>query len=157
MPDSFVFLFGKDRLPTILVGRGEYSHSFGGGLECRIVSTGEDHGVPVRHLVHLDLDDPAVPISISQVSQLPLLYVFDSRTVDFAYRLRPGNCVETFFPHIGPPGTYEVEGPYNSTDEFPRSDIIVADCEFDPTNVDDVFTWGASLESEHFPRKTGNA
>lgn len=136
------FLFGDDTIATAGGGRSRYGHTFGGPHDRRGAAR-EDCGGILIHLLHrLDLEDPAIPISIPGVRWLPFYYCFDFRANDLGYRLVSDESLVTFFPDDDANVTEREEWPDEDYPrEFPRSRIGIAPYDFDPTNLDDAYAW----------------
>ncbi|HEX4611658.1 MAG TPA: hypothetical protein VH092_25910 [Urbifossiella sp.] len=140
------FLFGDDRIATVVSGRGRYGHTFGGPHDRKGASREDCNGILIHLLHRLDLTDPAIPIAIPGVRWLPLYYCFDFRTNELGYQLISDEEMGTLFPKDDRNVSEEESWPSSSEDgpyprEFPKSPIQIAAYDYDPTDLEDAYLW----------------
>jgi hypothetical protein len=142
LPPLITFLFGDDRIAMATSGRSKYRHTFGGPQDRKGTSREDCNGILIHLLHRLDLTDPAIPISIPGIRWLPLFYCFDFRANDLGYRLISDDELVTYFPKDDPNVTDHESWPEDDYPlEFPRSSIKIAPYDYDPTDLDDAYTW----------------
>lgn len=136
------FLFGDFSIATASRGQSRYGHTFGGPHD-RAGTAREDCNGILIHLLHrLDLTDPTIPIAIPGVRWLPFYYCFDFRANALGYRLVSEEALVTFFPDDDPNVTSEESWPGDDyPPEFPQSTIAIAPYAYDPTKLEDAYTW----------------
>lgn len=136
------FLLGDYTIATAAGGRGRYGHTFGGPHDRKGTSR-EDCGGILIHLLHrLDLNDPTIPIAIPGIRWLPFYYCFDFRASDIGYRLVSEESLIAYFPDDNPNVTDHEEWPDDDYPrEFPKSSIKIASRGYDPTDLEDAYTW----------------
>lgn len=137
------FLFGDDRIAAATSGRSTYGHTFGGPHD-RAGTAREDCNGILIHLLHrIDLTDPAVPFAVPGIRWLPFYYCFDFRANDLGYRLISDEQLVAFFPTDDPNVSTDESWPDDDYPlEFPQSNITIAAYAYDPTNLDDAYSWG---------------
>jgi hypothetical protein len=94
-------------------------------------------------LLHrFDLTDPAVPVVIPGLRWLPIYYCFDFRVNDLGYRLLSHDALVAFIPTDDQNVSAEESWPGdNYPMQFPQSAITVAPHPYDPTSLEDAYTW----------------
>jgi hypothetical protein len=123
-----------------------YGHIFGGEAHYRGMSAFE-HQPPVHLLFRLNLDDPAVGLTLPEARWLPLLCAIRYGACDLGYRVVSDGAVKILhqsattawdgFPYEGYPG------------RLPAEPIVLAEASYDPGNPRDalryagVFGYGA--------------
>jgi hypothetical protein len=137
------FLFGDERIAMASSGQSDYGHTFGGPHDRRGALIRKRNSDIRIHLLHrLDLSDPAIPISIPAIRWLPLYYCFDYRVNQMGYRLISDEEMETYLPAVDRNAASEEGWPYeNYPVELPRSNITVARADYDPTDLEDAYSW----------------
>jgi hypothetical protein len=136
------FLFGDFSIVTACSGKSRYGHTFGGPHDRRGTARADCNGIWIHLLHRLDLSDPAIPIAIPGVRWLPLYYCFDFRANDLGYRLTSDDTLVAFFPNDDPNVADEEEWPDDGYPlAFPKSNIAIAPYPYDPTKLDDAYTW----------------
>jgi hypothetical protein len=136
------FLFGDSQIATATSGRAKYGHTFGGPHDRKGTSRGECKGI-LMHLLHrFDLTDPAIPIAVPGVHWLPFYYCFDFRANSLGYQLISDEKLVTFFPTDDPNVSKKEEWPDDNYPlEFPKSNIKIADYDYDPTKLEEADRW----------------
>src|SRR5947209_4493493 len=136
------FLFGDLTIATTSSGQGRYGHTFGGPHDRKGASRDDCDGLLIHLLHRFDLNDPAIPVRIPGVRWLPLYYCFDFRANHLGYRLLSDELLETYFPSDDSNVTAHEEWPdENYPPEFPQSRMKIAAYDYDPTNLEDAYSW----------------
>jgi hypothetical protein len=136
------FLFGNLTIATAGSGQGKFEHSFGGPHDRKGASREDCSGILIHLLHRLDLNDPAIPISIPGIRWLPLYYCFDFRANVLGYQLISDDSLVTFFPDDDPNVTDHESWPDEDYPlEFPKSSMKIAPFSYDPTNMEDAYAW----------------
>ncbi len=135
------FLFSDFKIATASSGQSDYGHTFGGPHDRADASLEACDGIRLHLLHRLNLEDPAIPVSIPGVRWLPLYYAFDDRVRGvIGYQLTSDDALSAFFPYRDR-GDREQWPEDGYSLEFPRSEISVSQFEYDPTDLDDAYLW----------------
>lgn len=136
------FLLGDNRIATATSGRCRYRHTFGGPHDRKGASREDCNGLLIHLLHRLDLTDPAIPIAIPGVRWLPLYYCFDFRTTDLGYRLLSEKAMVAYFHRDAAHVTKHEAWPADDyPPQFAKSSIRIDACDYDPTDLEDVYAW----------------
>lgn len=136
------FLFGDWKIARARAGRGRFGHTFGGPPDRAGTSRAECHDLHIHLLHRFDLTDPAIPFSVPGVRWVPIYYCFDFRLNDLGYRLLSDDALTAFVPtddkNVSATESWPDE---NYPMEFPRSKIAISPHPYDPTDLDDAYSW----------------
>ena len=93
-------------------------------------------------LHRFDTTDPTVPFAVPGVRWVPFYYCFDFRVNSVGYRLVSDSAMEVFFVENERNVSDREEWPADSyPTAFPRSPIKVNPLRYDPTDLEDAYSW----------------